>query len=120
MADGVTTYEWEGQAYGENGYEPRTYTVEGPLYHGGRRIRSDELRAGMRTNPGWGDEGPVSRFIHFTTRLDTAAEYARLTGGEVYEVEPTGPFRMGYIGDEYKSEHPLKVLRTLAREEWAS
>lgn len=116
----VRTYTWKGLAYGENGgYVDKEYTVDGPLYHGGRRIRGDELRAGMRTNE-WGDEGPVSRFIHFTTRLDTAADYARRVGGHVYEVEPTGEFRLGYSGDEYRSEHPLKVLRRLEREEWES
>lgn len=119
MSDTAKTYTWTGQTYGESGgYVDREYTVEGPLYHGGgRRYRGGELRAGMPTNQ-WGDEGDRSQFIHFTTRLDGAVEYARLTGGHVFEVEPTGDFRMGYSGDEYKSEHPLKVVRKLDRSEW--
>lgn len=113
------TYTWTGQAYGENGgYVDREYTVTGPLYHGGgRRYRGGELRTGMPTNP-WGDEGERSQFIHFTTDLKSAAEYARQTGGHVFEVEPTGDFRMGYSGSEFRSVHPLKVIRKLDPTEW--
>jgi hypothetical protein len=113
------TYTWTGLTQGPNGYEEKTFTVEGPLYHGGgRRLRQGaQLTAGRRTN-GWGDEGPRSRYVHFTTRLETAAAYARQTGGHVYEVEPTGEFSMGYAGDEFKSEHPLSVVRRLDPGEW--
>jgi hypothetical protein len=114
------TYTWTGLAYGADGYEERTYTVTGPLYHGGRRRLAEgaQLTTGQRTNP-WGDEGPKSRYVHFTTRLEVAADYARRCGrGYVYEVEPTGEFSMGYSGDEYKSEHPLTVVRRLEPREW--
>lgn len=114
------TYTYTAQTYGENGgYVTREFTIEGPLYHGGgRRLREGaQLTTGRRTN-GWGDEGPKSRYVHFTTRLDVAAAYARQTGGHVYEVEPTGPFSIGYSGDEYKTEHPLNVVRRLDPEEW--
>jgi hypothetical protein len=114
----AVTYTWTGETYGATGYESKTYTVEGPLYHGGgRSLRGGELTPGRRTND-WGDEGEVSRFVHFTTRLDVAAEYARLSGGHVFEVEPTGDFRMGYSGDEYKSEYPVRIVRTLDPSEW--
>jgi hypothetical protein len=42
-----------------------------------------------------------------------AAEYARQAGGYVYEVEPTGDFRMGYNGGEYKTIHPLTVIQAI-------
>jgi rifampin ADP-ribosyltransferase len=115
-----TTYTWTGLTYGDDGgYVEKTFTVEGPLYHGGgKRLREGaQLTAGRRTN-GWGDEGARSRYIHFTTRLETAAAYAERTGGHVYVVEPTGEFAMGYAGDEFKTVHPLTVVRRLERREW--
>lgn len=114
------TYTYTAITYGEQGYVEREFTVTGPLYHGGgKRLRAgDTLRPGRRTNT-WGDEGERSRFVHFTTRLETAAEYARLTGGHVLEVEPTGDFALGYCGDEYKTTHPLTVLRRLDPSEWS-
>jgi hypothetical protein len=113
------SYTWTGLTYGDEGYVEKTFTVEGPLYHGGgKRLRAGaQLTAGRRTN-GWGDEGPRSRYVHFTTSLATAAEYARQTGGDVYEVEPTGEFAQGYNGGEYKSMQPLSVLRRLDPGEW--
>ncbi|MEU9405525.1 NAD(+)--rifampin ADP-ribosyltransferase [Streptomyces sp. NPDC048281] len=114
------TYTWTGMVQTAYRYEERTFTIEGPLYHGGgKRLRKGaQLTAGRRTNREWGDEGARSRYIHFTTRLDVAAEYARLTGGHVYEVDPTGEFSHGYNGGEYKSEHPLNVVRRLDPQEW--
>jgi hypothetical protein len=47
-----------------------------------------------------------------------AADYAHLTGGHVFEVEPTGEFAIGYNGGEYKSTHPLTVVRRLEPGEW--
>ncbi|PPS89593.1 NAD(+)--rifampin ADP-ribosyltransferase [Streptomyces sp. MH60] len=119
-ADKPKSYTFTAQTYGENGgYVEKTFTVEGPLYHGGgRRLREGaQLTAGRRTNP-WGDEGPRSRYVHFTTRLDVAAAYARQSGGHVYVVEPTGDFTIGYSGEEYKSVHPLTVVRRLAPADW--
>jgi hypothetical protein len=115
----VSVYQWTGLTQGPNGYEERTHTVEGPLYHGGgKRLRKGaQLTPGRRTNP-WGGEGPKSRYVHFTTRLETAAAYARQTGGHVYEVEPTRDFSLGYAGDEYKTEHPVNVVRRLEPGEW--
>lgn len=115
MSDrGDTSYEIHGLAYGpEGGYIERTYTIDGPLYHGGRSKRlttGSEIRTGMKTNP-WGDEGAKSQFVHFTTRLETAQLYADQAGGSVYEVEPTGEIRFGCGGDEYKSDAPLRVVR---------
>jgi hypothetical protein len=116
------TYTFTALGYGsgpEGGYVERTHEIEGPLYHGGaRRLREGaQLTAGRRTN-GWGDEGARSTYVHFSTRLETAAAYAERTGGHVYEVEPTGEFAMGYAGDEFKSVHPLNVVRRLDPKEW--
>jgi len=120
-ADAPRTYTYTAETYGDTPgeYVTREFTITGPLYHGGgRRLREgDQLTAGRRTNP-WGDEGARSRYVHFTTRLDVAAEYARQSGGHVFEVEPTGPFSVGYGGEEYKTEHPLNVVRRLAPQEW--
>ncbi|MFJ4902943.1 DUF6011 domain-containing protein [Streptomyces sp. NPDC088727] len=114
------TYTHTALTYGENGgYVEKTFEVRGPLYHGGgARLREgDEIKTGRRTNP-WGDEGRKSTCVHFTNRLEVAAAYAEKSGGHVFEVEPTGDFSMGYSGDEYKSTHPLTVVRRLTRDEW--
>ncbi|MEU6362180.1 NAD(+)--rifampin ADP-ribosyltransferase [Streptomyces albidoflavus] len=113
-------YQFTASTYGPTDYVEKTFDVHGPLYHGGgKNLRDgDQLRPGRKTNP-WGDEGTRSRFVHFTTRLDVAAEYAERTGGHVYEVEPTGAFSFG-SADEYKTGHPLTVLRKLDRAEWAA
>lgn len=104
---------------GANGYEDREEEVEGPFYHGGRaRLKPGGLlRAGMPTNS-WGDEGPVSTHIHFSTSRGSSADYARETNGHLYEVEPTGEAKSGYGPDEFKSVHPLRVIRKIPREEW--
>lgn len=115
----ATIYRWTGETYGPTGYERKDFYVRGPLYHGSRSRRlgpGDMLTAGQRTNP-WGDEGVRSRFVHFTTNLHTAAAYAEQAGGAVYEVVPTGDFRQGYDGNEYKSEHPLRVVRKITAKE---
>lgn len=120
MTATAKVWTWEGLTYGpDGGYIEKTFEVHGPLYHGGgARLREgDQIRPGRRAND-WGDEGSKSRHVYFTTNLDCAAAYARSTGGEVFEVEPTGEFRMDYSGDDYKTQHPLNVVRRLAREEW--
>jgi GNAT superfamily N-acetyltransferase/predicted SprT family Zn-dependent metalloprotease len=38
-------------------------------------------------------------------------------GGHVYEVEPTGEARGGYQSGEYKSQHPLRVIRRVPTDE---
>ncbi|MER6605724.1 hypothetical protein ABT282_07360 [Streptomyces sp. NPDC000927] len=109
----MTSYEFKILTYGPEGYIEKTLMVNGPLYHGSRSQdldSGDELLAGFPTND-WGDEGERSQFIHFTTRLDVAFEYARRAGGFVYEVVPTGGFRMGYSDGEYKTECPMVVVR---------
>jgi hypothetical protein len=115
----VKEYRWTGLTYGPEGYEEREYVIYGPLYHGGGRHfrEGDQLKPGRRTNS-WGDEGEYSRHVFFTTRLETAAAYARETGGHVYEVEPTGEFKIDYSGDDFKTPHPLNVTRRLDPEEW--
>jgi hypothetical protein len=120
-ADAPRTYTYTAETYGDTPgeYVTREFTIEGPLYHGGgRRLRQGaQLTTGRRTN-GWGDEGPRSRYVHFTTRLDVAAAYAEQSGGHVFEVEPTGPFAIGYSGEEYRTEQPVNVLRRLDPGEW--
>jgi rifampin ADP-ribosylating transferase len=107
------------QTQGREGYEERQREVDGPFYHGGRARLGPggELRPGFKTNP-WGDEGPKSTHVHFTTDPWAAAEYARQSGGHLYEVEPTGEGLPGYGGDEFKSKHPLRVVRRVPPEEW--
>lgn len=121
----VPSFTWRHQAYGtgpEGGYRDVEETVSGPFYHGGRSRRMQPgsmLRTGMPTNS-WGDEGPRSQYNHFTTDLGGARTYAREAGGHVYEVEPTGDdVKMGYIGNEWKSKHPLRVIRRVPDDEEA-
>jgi Rifampin ADP-ribosyl transferase len=101
------------------GYEERDEEVSGPFYHGNRaRLRPGTLLTIGRKTSSWGDEGPRSQFIHFTDDLGTAQTYAAAQPrGYVYEVEPTGDIRPGYIGCEYKSVHPLRVVRAVTNPE---
>lgn len=113
----VPSFTHNYQTYGpEGGYIDQQREVTGPFYHGGRSRRlgeGDQLTPGRKTN-GWGDEGSKSQYVHFTTNLNGAAEYARQAGGHVYEVEPTGDdVQMGYSGDEWKSKAPLRVRRVV-------
>jgi len=118
----VPSFTWRHQTYGqgpEGGYVDAEQEVSGPFYHGSRSKRlqpGSMIRKGMPTNP-WGDEGPRSQRVHFTTSLAGARTYARDAGGHVYEVEPTGDVTMGYNGDEWKSEHPLRVIRRVPDDE---
>jgi hypothetical protein len=41
----------------------------------------------------------------------TAKDYADQAGGHIYEVEPTGVFKHDYSSGDFKSDHPLRVLR---------
>jgi hypothetical protein len=121
-APAVPSFTWRHQTYGPNGgYADSEQEVAGPFYHGSRSKRlqpGSMIRRGMPTNP-WGDEGTRSQRVHFTTSLAGARTYARDAGGHVYEVEPTGDVTMGYSGDEWKSEHPLRVIRRVPDEEEA-
>lgn len=106
----------------EGGYVDKEREVEGPLYHGSRSkrlVEGDHITPGRKTNP-WGDEGNKSQHVFFTTELRTAADYARDAGGHVYEVEPTGEFSSDYSAGDYKTKHPLKVVRKLDHSEWQS
>lgn len=117
--DAVPSFTWRGQVQGPAGYEDAERTVTGPFYHGSRSRRlqpGSQVKPGMPTNP-WGDEGPRSQRVHFTTSLGGAADYARRAGGHVYEVEPTGEVRQGYDGSEWKSDHPLRVIRRVPEDE---
>lgn len=113
------SFTWRYQTYGpDGGYVDREQEVEGPFYHGSRskRLREgDEVATGRKTNA-WGDEGSESQWVHFTTDLGKAREYASQAGGHVYEVEPTGEVKGGYLGDEWKSQAPLRVRRRIAPE----
>jgi GNAT superfamily N-acetyltransferase len=121
-AEGPKTYKWQGQEYApEGGYRDKEYEVQGPLYHGGgKRLKEgDTIRPGRKSNyPNWGDEPGKSQHVYFTPRVDTAASYAHGTGGHVYEVEPTGDFKMDHNADDYKTQHPLRVVRRLEPHEW--
>jgi hypothetical protein len=101
------------------GYEDCEQEIAGPFYHGGRaRLRpGDALTTGRRTNS-WGDEGPVSAYVHFTDDMACAAVYAQQCRGRLYEVEPTGEARPGYGSGEFKSAHPLRVVREIPRADW--
>jgi GNAT superfamily N-acetyltransferase len=103
----------------DGGYVEKESEVHGPLYHGGgKRLREgDQIKPGRRTNP-WGDEGAKSSHVYFTQHLPTAADYARQSGGHVYEVEPTGDFKGDYSSGDYKTQHPLTVTRKLDPSEW--
>jgi len=105
----------------DGGYAEREELVQGPFYHGSRSKRlgeGAELTPGRKTN-GWGDEGSKSQWVHFTTDLGGAAEYARQAGGHVYEVEPHGDVQMGYSGSDWKSKGVLRVRRVVPPEEIA-
>lgn len=105
------TYNYRQTVQTSVGYEEREFVIEGPLYHGGRLNRTGTITRGRRTNP-WGDEGAKSTHVYFTTDLETARQYAeKIPNGRVYEVEPTGAFRKDYAPCDYKTEHPLRVVR---------
>ncbi|WP_428957834.1 NAD(+)--rifampin ADP-ribosyltransferase [Streptomyces sp. cg35] len=119
-AEGPKTYTWKGQAYGpDGGYVDKEYQVQGPLYHGGGKRWRDgqQIKPGRKPNS-WGDEYGKSEHVYFTTNRDTAASYAQQSGGHVFQVEPTGDFRMDHNGDDYKTRHPLNVVRRLDPEDW--
>lgn len=122
VADAPKVWKWQGQEYApEGGYRDKEYEVSGPLYHGGgKRLKEgDTIRPGRKSNyPNWGDEPGKSTHVYFTTRSDTAGSYAQQTGGHVYEVEPTGDFKMDHGANDYKTQHPLRVVRRLERHEW--
>lgn len=96
---------------------------QGPFYHGGRArlLPGRLLRPGQRPNP-WGDtfddEGR-SVYVYCTTDLDTAESYAdavrRATRrpAYVYEVRPTGELLPDYNGHDFKSKHPLEIIRRI-------
>lgn len=100
------------------GYEEQERVVDGPLYHGGRPNRGGQITRGRQTNS-WGDEGGKSTHNYFTTDLETARQYAeQIPHGRVYQVEPTGPIKKDYAPADYKSPHPLRIVREVPREEW--
>lgn len=112
-------YTMKYTTYGPEGYVDKEREVEGPLYHGSRAKNlkpGDLVRPGRKPNA-WGDEGPKSKHVFFTTRHDTARSYADQAGGHVYEVEPTGEFHTDYNGDDYKTKHPLRVIRRVESEQ---
>jgi len=117
---GPPSFTWRYQTHGpEGGYVSKEQQVTGPFYHGSRskRLREgSQVTVGHPTNA-WGDEGPRSQFNHFTTDLTGARDYARDAGGHVYEVAPTGEVKGGYNGDEWKSAHPLRVIRRVGDNE---
>lgn len=94
----------------------------GPLYHGGRArlLPGRLLRPGQRPNP-WGDtfdDNGRSVYLYCTTSLDTAEAYADAVRhtrrlGYVYEVRPTGPLLPDYNGSDYKTRHPLEIVRRI-------
>lgn len=105
----------------QGGYETVEKEIEGPLYHGGRgKLNAGDLITPGRKPNSWGDEGPKSTHVYFSTDKDTAASYSQQLGnkGHLYEVEPTGEFRTDYGPQDYKTQHPLKVVRKIPREEW--
>jgi 2'-5' RNA ligase len=118
-AEGPKSYRWTQTYMGPEGYEDRESEVEGPLYHGGgARWRDGQpIRPGRKPNE-WGDEQGKSQHVYFTSKLDTAADYARRSGGHVFQVEPSGNFLMDHHEGEFKTRHPLTVVRRLDPEEW--
>jgi GNAT superfamily N-acetyltransferase len=120
-ADGPApkSYRWTQTYMGPEGYEDRENEIQGPLYHGGgpRWREGQPIKPGRKPNA-WGDEYGKSQHVYFTTNRDTAADYARRSGGHVFEVEPTGDFRMDHHEGEFKTKHPLNVTRRLAPSEW--
>lgn len=117
----AATHEYKVTVQGPTGYEDKIKSVEGPLYHGGRARLGEGglITPGRRTNS-WGDEGPKSRHVFFTTNPATAQSYATESKGHIYEVEPTGPFHPDYNGEDFKSQHPLRVIRKVPKEEWGA
>lgn len=121
--DDVPSFTWRYETpVPEGGYVTREREVTGPFYHGSRSRRlneGSEVTIGRKTND-WGDEGPRSKFVHFTTSLPAAAEYARRAGGHVLEVRPTGDdIKGGYVNGEFKTKKPLAVVRRVPPEEIA-
>jgi rifampin ADP-ribosylating transferase len=118
----AASYTYRQTFQGPNGYEDRENTIEGPLYHGGRANLGpgDHLTIGRKPNT-WGDDGGKSTHNYFTTKPDTAISYAQELGrrGRVYEVEPTGDFKMDHNEADFKTPHPLRVVREVPREEWS-
>lgn len=110
------------ETYGpDGGYVSKSRVVTGPFYHGGRANvgPGDMLTKGRKPN-NWGDEGPKSTHNYFSTDKGSAASYSRSLGnrGHLYEVEPTGHVKQDYQGTDWKTEHPLRVIRKVPREEW--
>ena len=121
------SFGWSHETYGPQGdYVTKHDTVEGPFYHGGRA----NLRPGGMIKPGqrpnsWGDTFDArGRSVHtyFAHEPETAAAYARETGGHMYEVEPTGKVTFDGSGGDgsWRSEHPLRVIRKIPPAEWDS
>lgn len=114
-------YRYRQTVQTSTGYEDQDREIEGPLYHGGRaNLRpGDHLTVGRKPNS-WGDEGPKSTHNYFTSDMDVAGSYARDLGhkGRIYEVEPTGDFKKDYGPSDYKTPHPLHILREVPRHEW--
>lgn len=115
------SYTYNQTVMGPEGYEDRVNTVEGPLYHGGRANLSpgEHLTIGRKPNE-WGDDAGKSTHNYFTSNPDTAFSYAQQVGrrGRVYEVEPTGEFKMDHSADDFKTKHPVRIVREVPREEW--
>ncbi|MET7363327.1 NAD(+)--rifampin ADP-ribosyltransferase [Streptomyces sp. NPDC005562] len=117
--EGPKTYRWTQTFQGPTGYEDRESEVQGPLYHGGgkRWREGQQIKPGRKPNE-WGDEYGKSIHVYFTRNRGTAADYARRSGGHVFEVEPSGNFLMDHNEGEFKTKHPLNVVRRLDPEEW--
>lgn len=117
----AASYTYNQTVMGPAGYEDRVNTVEGPLYHGGRAnlAPGEHLTIGRKPNE-WGDDAGKSTHNYFTSNPDTAFSYAQQVGrrGRVYEVEPTGEFKMDHSADDFKTKHPVRVVREVPREEW--
>ena len=119
---GAKKHTYTVQRYApQGGYETVEKEIEGPLYHGGRgKLQPGDMITPGRKPNSWGDEGPKSTHVYFSTDRDTAASYSQQFGnkGHLYEVEPTGEFRTDYGPQDYKTPHPLRVVRKVPREEW--